>query len=220
MKKSTTMLDFFKRKCSNSSEVNVGLPITNVAIPIPENVDALILENVDAPILENVDAPILENVHFPIPENVDVPISQTQFQRVDLDYLDYDPGTRKQIWEYHVNQRDEIQRAYIKKGPHQLPLKTYKKSGKRNRSFQASWYGYHSTWLEYSPTTDAAYCLLYFVFNNPNGVVGQNTFTVGGFRNWKKVGGEDSYFQSHIGKDHNSTHRVAEQKCKDLMNQW
>ncbi|XP_065619095.1 uncharacterized protein LOC112027883 [Quercus suber] len=104
------MLDFFKRKCSNSSDVNVGLPTTNVAIPIPENVDAPILENVDAPILENVedapilenvDAPILENVHFSIPENVDVPISQTQFQRVDLDSLDYDPGTRKQIWEYH-----------------------------------------------------------------------------------------------------------------------
>ena len=98
MKKSTTMLDFFKRKYSNSSEVNMGLPTTNVAIPIPEN----------------VDAPILENVHFPIPENVDVPISQTQFQRVDLDSLDYDPETRKQIWEYHVNQRDEIRRAYIK----------------------------------------------------------------------------------------------------------
>ena len=89
-KKSTIMLDFFKRKCSNSSEVNVGLPTTNVAIPIPKN----------------VDAPILENVHFPIPENVDVSISQTQFQRVDLDSLDYDPGTCNQIWEYHVNQRD------------------------------------------------------------------------------------------------------------------
>ena len=97
MKKSTTMLDFFKRKCSNSSKVNVGLPTTNVVIPI----------------LENVDAPILENVHFPIPENVDVPIFQTQFQRVDLDSLDYDPRTRKQIWEYHVNQRDEIRLAYI-----------------------------------------------------------------------------------------------------------
>ena len=50
MKKSTTMLDFFKRKCStsNSSEVNVELPTTNVTIPI----------------LENVDAPILENVHL------------------------------------------------------------------------------------------------------------------------------------------------------------
>ena len=61
MKKSTTMLDYFKRKCStsNSSEVNVKLPTTNVATPI----------------LENVDVPILENVDVPIPENVDVPIS-------------------------------------------------------------------------------------------------------------------------------------------------
>ena len=40
MKNSTTMLDFFKRKDSNSSKINVGLPTTNVAIPIPENVDA------------------------------------------------------------------------------------------------------------------------------------------------------------------------------------
>ena len=55
------MLDYFKRKCStsNSSEVNVKLPTTNVATPI----------------LENVDVPILENVDVPIPENVDVPIS-------------------------------------------------------------------------------------------------------------------------------------------------
>ena len=69
------MLDFFKRKgsTSNSSEVNVELPITNVAIPI----------------LENVDVPIPENADVPIPENADVPISQTQFQRIDLDSLDY-----------------------------------------------------------------------------------------------------------------------------------
>ena len=46
MKKSTTIFDFFKRKYSNSSEVNVGLPITNVTIPIPENMDVLILENI------------------------------------------------------------------------------------------------------------------------------------------------------------------------------
>ena len=61
------MLDFFKRKgsTSNSSEVNVELPTTNVAIPI------------------------LENADVPIPENADVPISQTQFQRIDLDSLDY-----------------------------------------------------------------------------------------------------------------------------------
>ena len=70
---------FQKKKDSNFSKINVRLPTTNVVIPI----------------LENVDVPILENMHSPIPENVDVPISQTQFQRVDLDSLDYDLGTRK-----------------------------------------------------------------------------------------------------------------------------
>ena len=103
---------------------------------------------------------------------------------------------------------------------HQPSLETYKKSGKHNRSFQTSWFEYYSTWLEYSPTKDAAYCLPCFVFHNTNGVEGQNTFTVDGFRNWKKVGGKNCYFQGHIGKDPNLTHRVAEQKCKDLMNQW
>ena len=41
------------------------------------------------------------------------------------------------------------------------------------------------------------------------------TFIVGGFRNWKKVGDKDCYFQGNIGKDPNSGHRVAEQMCKD-----
>ena len=36
----------------------------------------------------------------------------------------------------------------------------------------------------------------------------------------EKVEGKNCYFQDHIGKDPNSTHRVAEQMCKDLMNQW
>ena len=129
-------------------------------------------------------------------------------------------GTRKQIWEYHVNQRDEIRRAYIIKGLHQLALNTFKKSGKQNRSFQASSFGNYSTWLEYSPTMDASYCLPCFVFHNSNGIVVQNTFIVDGFRNWRKVGSKDCYFQGHIRKDPNSAHRVAKQMCKDLMNQW
>ena len=87
------MFDFFKRKYSNSFEVNIGLPTTNVTIPIPKNVDVPILENIHSPISENVDVPIPRNIHSPIPENVDIPISennhisQTQFQKVDLDIL-------------------------------------------------------------------------------------------------------------------------------------
>ena len=52
MKKSTKILDFLKRKDSNSFEVNVGLPTTNVAIPILENMHSLILENVDVLIFQ------------------------------------------------------------------------------------------------------------------------------------------------------------------------
>ena len=87
MKKSTTMFDSFKRKDSNSLEVNVGLPTTNILIPIPKNVDV--------PILENTHSPISENANIPIPKNNH--ISQIQFQKVDLDSLDYDPRTCKQI---------------------------------------------------------------------------------------------------------------------------
>ena len=93
MKKSTTMLDFFKRKYSNSFEVNVGLPTTNVAIPIPKNMDVPILENIHSPIPKNVDVPIPRNIYSPIPENADIPIpknnhiSQTLIQKVDLDIL-------------------------------------------------------------------------------------------------------------------------------------
>ena len=103
MKKSTTIFYFFKRKYSNSSKVNVGLPTTNVAIPIPKNVDVPILENIHSPISKNVNVPIPKNIHFPIPENADIPIlennhiSQTQFQKVDLGSLDYDPGTCTKI---------------------------------------------------------------------------------------------------------------------------
>ena len=105
---------FFKRKYSNSSEVNVGLPTTNVAIPTLENMDAPILENIHSPIPKKVYVPIPKNIHSPIPKNADISIpknnhiSQTQFQKVDLDSLDYDPGTHKQIWEYRANQTNEI----------------------------------------------------------------------------------------------------------------
>ena len=106
MRKSTTMFDFFKRKDSNYSEVNLVLPTTNVSIPISKNADVRILENIHSPIPENIDVPILENVDIPIPENDHIP--QTKFQKVDLDSLDYDSGTRKEIWKYQVNQRDDI----------------------------------------------------------------------------------------------------------------
>jgi hypothetical protein len=77
----------------NNSEVSVSdatLPTTNVDIPIPRNVEIQILENVD----------------IPIPKNL-----QPKFQKLETSLLEQDPRLRQQIWDYHVNQVDEIRRA-------------------------------------------------------------------------------------------------------------
>ncbi|KAK4602034.1 hypothetical protein RGQ29_011206 [Quercus rubra] len=103
--------------------------------------------------------------------------------------LELDPGLHRQIYTYHVDQRDEIRRRYIKLGPYQ-PHDRFK------------------PWLEYSPKKDAAFCLSCFLFHKPTGHDGQNAFTVNGFKSWKKV-----------KNDLNSTHRMAHKACLDLMNQ-
>ena len=88
MKKSITIFDFFKRKVSNNLEANTSgatLPTTNVE--------------------DNTDVPIEENLNITIEEN-----SQTKFQNDDMSSLQLqrDPGWRRQIYTYHVNQQDEI----------------------------------------------------------------------------------------------------------------
>ncbi|KAL4610519.1 hypothetical protein ACB092_08G056000 [Castanea dentata] len=205
MKKSTTIFDFFKRKASNSLEANTSdatLPTTNVE----ENPDAPIEENLDIPIEENPDEPVEENLDVPFEEN-----SQTKFQKVDMSSLQLkrDPGLRRQIYTYHVDQRDEIRRRYITLGPYQPRFKKIFKSEK-GRSFQGSWYedDCFKPWVEYSPKKDAAFCLLCFLFHKPTGHDGQNAFTVNGFKNWKKVrNGESCSFN------------LPYKACQDLMNQ-
>ena len=101
-------------------------------------------------------------------------------------------------------------------------MSTYKKSGpeKYRRRFQHSWFELFPKWLEYSPTKNAVFCLPCYLFHKPSGNLGQNAFTVDGFNSWKKVrNGERCAFLSHEGKDFNSSHRVAEKRLDDLMNQ-
>lgn len=100
--------------------------------------------------------------------------------------MERDPGLRPQIGEYHINQRDEIRRAYIKVGPYQPILSKYPKSGlvTHPRSFQPSWFKLFPSWLEYSPEKDATFCLPCFLFSKPygSGFPGQNAFIVDGFK--------------------------------------
>ncbi|CAH9073007.1 unnamed protein product [Cuscuta europaea] len=57
----------------------------------------------------------------------------------DIKNLERDSGKRPQIWEYPVNQRDEVIRAYLEMGPYQIHLGKYLLSDeKRPRRFQFS----------------------------------------------------------------------------------
>uniref|UniRef100_A0A803KTI3 TTF-type domain-containing protein n=1 Tax=Chenopodium quinoa TaxID=63459 RepID=A0A803KTI3_CHEQI len=136
---------------------------------------------------------------------------------IGLDFLMRDPGLRKQIETYDSDEKDLIRRYYIDFGPYQPKLDNYPYSGseKHPRRFQKSWF-VKFPWLEYSPTMDAAYCFYCFLFaKKPLGRCGSDTFTVKGFKNWKKVNnGKDCAFLCHMGKDSNSAHNFSTNSSK------
>ncbi|XP_059630083.1 uncharacterized protein LOC132273067 [Cornus florida] len=164
----------------------------------------------------NVDVSIHDNQH----PSKSLRVEHT---KVDPTFLERDPGLRRQIWDYPVDERDEVRRAYIKAKPYQIVLSVYPLSGseKHRRRFQSSWFKLFPTWLEYSPSKDAAYCLPCFLFGaKPTGRPRTNAFTSEGFRSWKKVNdGNRCAFLNHVGGSPCSAHSIAERACKDLMNQ-
>ncbi|CAA0808854.1 Unknown protein, partial [Striga hermonthica] len=105
----------------------------------------------------------------------------------DINKLERDPGLRMPISSYPVEKIDEVRRTYVNYGPYQY-IGEYPSSGsgKHSRCFQASWFKIFPSWLEYSPTSDAAFCLPCYLFNKPGKHHSQNTFFVDGFKNWKK----------------------------------
>ena len=54
-------------------------------------------------------------------------ILKKKFQKVGMSslQLELDPGLHRQIYTYHVDQRDEIWRRYIKLGPYQPHFKKF-----------------------------------------------------------------------------------------------
>lgn len=128
------------------------------------------------------------NPQLLIPEQEQRPskIPRIESQEVDIATIERDPRKRIQICEHPVNQQDETRRAYLKAGPYQyIPAAgteyPFTEFGKNRRRFSSSWYK-QFPWLEYSPITDAAYCLYCFLINqNPTGHFGSTAFTIEGF---------------------------------------
>jgi hypothetical protein len=96
-------------------------------------------------------------------------------------------------------------------------------SGKGNhpRRFKDTWFSLFHSWLEYSPSKDAAFCLPCYLFNKgPNGRSEFDFFVITCFRGWKRVrDGKNCAFLKHIEKDPCSHHNNAVKACNDLLNQ-
>ena len=123
---------------------------------------------------------------------------------------------------YQANIRDEVRRAYLKAKPYQICLSNYPFSREKHpRCFQASWFTQFSSWLEYSPAKDAAYCLPCYLFTMERSrCPGCDAFTFTGFRNWKKVNnGKNCAFLNHVEEDPCSPHNNAVKYCDDLLNE-
>ncbi|PVH31806.1 hypothetical protein PAHAL_9G237100 [Panicum hallii] len=97
--------------------------------------------------------------------------------------VEHDPGLRCQIWEYPIDEQDQVRKIYIMHGPFQFKKDQYPYSGPEAhpRCFKAHWFK-DFPWLEYSPAKDAAFCFPCYLFGKkPSGKVGSDVFTVKGF---------------------------------------
>jgi hypothetical protein len=204
MVKVKTMLSFYKRQKRDDEEVEPLCPksATN-SLANDESVD-----------IDNVEQP-KESSSEQLPQPPLFKVPKIEQEKISIDALIHDPGKRPQIWDYCVNQQDEIRRAYMMFGPYQFLMDVYPLSGQEAhpRRFQAHWYKAFP-WLEYSPEEDAAFCFPCYLFSKK-----LSPFTSKGFRNWKKVNsGKDCAFLSHIGKSPNSAHNVALRCYEDFKN--
>ncbi|KAK2656335.1 hypothetical protein Ddye_009387 [Dipteronia dyeriana] len=184
----------------------------------------------------NMDLYIIKSDDIYTPQNLsgnqstsDAPTSSRGFdgsqsfkcQRIESKKVDAsferDPGLRKPIWMYDINQQDEVRRAYIDMGPFQPKLESYKPThdGNQNRRFQYSWFT-RFPWIEYSIAKDKVFCFPCFLFDsNPSRFP---MFTVNGFSSWKRVNcGDQCVFVHHEGKKESySLHGANMMKWENL----
>ncbi|WVZ87886.1 hypothetical protein U9M48_034461 [Paspalum notatum var. saurae] len=129
--------------------------------------------------------------------------------------IQFDPGKRKEMRAYHPNLRESIRRKYLVNGPCQPRTLDFPLSriGERNRRFNPAWFDEFGNWLEYSESTDRAYCFTCFLFRDPTKKeAGYKSFVIDGWNCWNNK----DRLKEHVG-DVGSLHNVALKKCDDLL---
>ncbi|KAJ9565643.1 hypothetical protein OSB04_001609 [Centaurea solstitialis] len=138
-----------------------------------------------------------------------------KYIKVDLDSLAGDLRQRPSMEVYHVNQRDEIKRHYLQKGPCQPRKHSFERReiGGRVRKFNPSWFDDHKYLSEYSIKLEAAFCLCCYLFKTDlKNQGGEDNFVKCGFEAWNKRECLDLH-------SNGGSHNLAVQKCQNVMNQ-
>ncbi|KAL6518995.1 hypothetical protein OROHE_017419 [Orobanche hederae] len=122
--------------------------------------------------------------------------------------LPQDPGKRRRINDYHVDDRQMVRREYIRRGPcqphdHNFPQTAFGEERKMRR-FNPEWFKQHGDWIEYSVELDAAFCFFCYLFKDET-YSGGKAFVSGGFNTWSKP----QSLKKHLGTSHASSHNEA-----------
>jgi hypothetical protein len=131
--------------------------------------------------------------------------------------IEFDPGKRRSIDEYPPNLKDMVRRKYLANGPCQPRSSHFptRNIGGKDRRFNPKWFTEHGSWLEYSESTDKAYCFCCFLFRCPNNKeAGYAAFVSDGWCGWNKK----IRLKEHVG-DVNSVHNQAKKDCDASLQQ-
>ncbi|PIA27349.1 hypothetical protein AQUCO_07900003v1 [Aquilegia coerulea] len=134
---------------------------------------------------------------------------------INASNLPSDPNLRPKFFDYHPNDQNVVQRAYLLRGPNQPRQEVYPPTPDRTklRRFKLKYYKQYGNWLEYSIDKDAIFCLHCYLWRDEYGDH-REAFINGRFRNWKNI----KRIDDHVG-DHNSGHNQACLKSENLMKQ-
>ncbi|KAK9740242.1 hypothetical protein RND81_03G021700 [Saponaria officinalis] len=141
---------------------------------------------------------------------------QEDVQDYNITSLKRDPGKRRAIGIYPLNEQDNVRRAYVVLGPYQPYINDYPctQHGNQGRKFSHRWFK-EWPWLEYSLDKDSVYCFPCFLFDEyPSR---HPSFTEIGFNGWKNVMSKQSGITRHIGGIM-SIHNASMRKWENLRN--
>ncbi|XP_012846430.1 PREDICTED: zinc finger MYM-type protein 1-like [Erythranthe guttata] len=143
--------------------------------------------------------------------------NQSQVE-VNLSAIEADPGLRLPISDLAKTSKELeiVRRAYLQKGPCQCRLCKFLQTTfyGQQLKFIVDWYNEFGSWLEYSETKDAVYCLCCYLFKvGESAKGGGGKFVSEGYRNLYKKENLRKHERNHDSVNH---HRYM--ASQDLMN--